>query len=85
MRTELSEAELIDKYLLNQLDDAGKESFKFSMLINSTLAEKVEAQQQAHRFIRLFARRQQRMQLENIYNSLCREASFMQQLKKIFA
>ncbi|HYC27213.1 MAG TPA: hypothetical protein VEB42_00335, partial [Chitinophagaceae bacterium] len=60
MRTELSEAELIDKYLLDQLDDAGKESFKFSMLIDSALAEKVEAQQQAHRFIKIFARRQQR-------------------------
>lgn len=85
MRTELSEAELIDKYLLNQLDDAGKEAFKFSMLVNSGFAENVEAQQQAHRFVRIFARREQRKQLENIYKSLCRDASFVKQVKKIFA
>lgn len=85
MRSELKETELIDQYLLNKLDEAGKESFKFSMLINSEFAEKVEAQQQGHRFVRLFARRQQRRQLEKIYHRLHRDASFAQLLKKIFA
>ncbi|ANH81445.1 hypothetical protein A8C56_11050 [Niabella ginsenosidivorans] len=62
-----------------------KSQFETRMLLDGSLFEKVAAQRQVHKLIRIFSRRQQRNKLELIYQQLLREPSFVQQLKNIFA
>ena len=85
MRNDLIETEKIEKYLWHQLSDEDKLHFENSMIIDPSLADKVEAQKYVHRLIRIFSRRQQRNKLECIYQQLLQETSFAQQLKNIFA
>jgi predicted restriction endonuclease len=83
MRSELNELALIDGYLFRQLDQQQTQMVETSILLNNTFAEKVEAQRQAHRLIRLYARTQERQSLENIYQRLLNEPAFANQLKSL--
>ena len=84
MRSELTEIELIDKYLHKQLDEAERTSFEAALLLDEALAENVEAQRRTHRIIRLFARKKERSRLEAMYQRLLREPAFSHHLKTIF-
>ncbi|WP_431216515.1 hypothetical protein ACQ86N_19050 [Puia sp. P3] len=59
-------------------------AFEARLLLDDMLAEKVEAQRQAHRLIRRYAWREERSRLERIYRLLLDEADFAHQLKTIF-
>lgn len=85
MRNDLIEVEEIEKYLSHQVSSEIKSQFETRMLIDDSLFEKVEAQKNVHKLIRIFSRRQQRKKLELIYQQLLGEPSFAQQLKNIFA
>ena len=85
MRNDLIEIEQIEKYLSDQMSSETKSQFETVMLFDGSLVEKVEAQKQVHKLIRIFSRKQQRNKLELIYQQLLREPSFAQQLKNIFA
>ena len=85
MRSSLIEIEQIEKYLSNQLSDDEKHQFEARTIIDTSFAEKVEAQKQVHKLIRIFSRRQQRSKLEIIYRQLLHETQFAEQLKNIFA
>jgi hypothetical protein len=83
MRSELHETRLIDGYLFRQLGEAETRWFEATLLLNETLAEKVETQRLAHRLIRLYGRNAQRNRLEKIYRRLLTEKTFADQLKNI--
>jgi DNA-binding transcriptional regulator YbjK len=85
MRTELDEARQIDQYLFRQLNQDDTREFETRLLLNETLAAKVDAQRTAHRLIRLYARTQERNRLQEIYRNLLTEKNFADQLKNIFA
>jgi len=85
MRNDLIEIEQIEKYLSQQLNDDEKLRFEARMIIDTSFTEKVEAQKQVHKFVRIFSRRQQRSKLEIIYRQLLHETQFAEQLKNIFA
>jgi hypothetical protein len=84
MRSELTEIELIDKYLHKQLDEEERTSFEATLLLDEALAENVEAQRKTHRLIRLYARSQERSRLEDIFHRLLLEPAFAHRLKTIF-
>ena len=84
MRNQLNEARRIDNYLLRQLSEEDARAFEARLLLDDMLAEKVEAQRQAHRLIRRYAWREERSRLETIYRLLLDEADFAHQLKTIF-
>jgi hypothetical protein len=85
MRTELDEARQIDRYLFRRLNQDDTREFEARLLLNETLAAKVDAQRTAHRLIRLYARMQERNRLQEIYRNLLTEKNFADQLKNIFA
>ena len=84
MRSELNETALIDNYLLRQLSQEETRTFEAGLLLNETLADKVEMQRLAHRLIRLYGRKEERSRLERLYRQLLSETAFANQLKNIF-
>jgi hypothetical protein len=85
MRSELTETSLIDRYLFRQLDEEETRTFEASLLMDGALEEKVAAQRVAHRIIRRHAQAEERSRFESIYRFLLTDATFADQLKKIFA
>ena len=85
MRKELFETMQIDHYLLGALSADEKTLVDAMRIIDPAFSEKVENQKRVHRLVRLFARRQEKRKLENIYARLVNETSFKQALKKIFS
>jgi len=84
MRSELYEANQIDRYLLRQLSEEDARAFEARLLLDDVLAGKVEAQRTVHRLIRRYAWREERGRLETIYRRLLDEADFAHQIKTIF-
>lgn len=85
MRSDLNEIAQIDLYLFRQCSEAEGKRFEAQLLMNETLAEKVEAQRLAHRLIRLYSRKKERDRIEAIYQQLLDEPAFAHQLKTIFS
>jgi hypothetical protein len=84
MRSELNEVWLIDQWLAGRLCEEEARVFKARLLLDETLAEKVEAQRTAHRMVRRYARWEARNRLDSIYRLLLTETDFAHQLKTIF-
>jgi len=84
MRSELYEANQIDRCLLRQLSEEDARAFEARLLLDDVLAGKVEAQRTVHRLIRRYAWREERGRLETIYRRLLDEADFAHQIKTIF-
>ncbi|HLI94415.1 MAG TPA: hypothetical protein VKU83_12415 [Puia sp.] len=84
MRNELNEIQLIDRYLFRKLDQAECRAFEASLLVDESLAAKVEAQRIAHRLIRLYGQNEDRRRFNCIYRRLQCEESFSRRLKHIF-
>ncbi len=83
MRSELNQVYLIDQYLLGRLSKEEEQVFEARLLLDETIAEKVEAQRRAHRLIRRYAREEERRRLEAIYQLLLKEPDFAHQIKII--
>ena len=83
MRSELNEVYLIDQYLLGRLSKEDEQVFEANLLLDEAIAEKLEAQRTAHRLIRSYARKEERRQLEEIYQLLLKEPDFVNQLRII--
>lgn len=83
MRSELNEVYLIDQYLLGRLSKEEEQVFETNLLLDEAIAEKLEAQRIAHRLIRSYARKEERRQLEEIYQLLLKEPDFVNQLRII--
>ena len=84
MRSELNEIFLIEQWLLRQLSEDEARNFEARLLLDEAFAEKVEAQRVCLRLIRHYARAQERLRLEMIFNLLLKEAGFAHQLNTIF-
>ena len=84
MRSELNEIARIDQYLFLQFSEEEGKRFEAQLMMDNTLAEKVEAQRLAHRLIRLYSRMKERGRIEKIYQQLLEEPAFAHQLKTIF-
>jgi hypothetical protein len=85
MRSELNEVCLIDWYLFRQLSEEEARTFEAGLLLDSALAEKVEAQRMVHRLIRQYGREKDRHWLDEIYRQLLKETSFAHRIKTIFS
>jgi hypothetical protein len=85
MRNELNELYQIDRYVLRQLSEEDARAFETRLLVDSALAEKVDAQRTAHRLIRRYARMEERHSLETIYRLLLNETDFAHQIQTIFS
>lgn len=83
MRSDLNEVYLIDQYLLGRLSKEEEQVFEANLLLDETIAEKLEAQRTAHRLIRRYARKEERRRLEEIYQLLLNEPDFVHQIKTI--
>jgi hypothetical protein len=83
MRSDLNEVYLIDQYLLGRLSKEEEQVFEANLLLDETIAEKLEAQRTAHRLIRRYARKEERRRLEEIYQLLLNEPDFAHQIKTI--
>lgn len=84
MRSDLNEIAQIDQYLFGQFSEEEGKRFEARLLMNNALAEKVEAQRLAHRLIRLYSRKQERIRIERIHRLLLEKPAFAHQLKTIF-
>jgi hypothetical protein len=80
MRKELIETEEIENYLLHRLNADEQKLFEVNMLLDPSLADKVEAQAGVYNLVRRFWRKQTRNRLELIYQQLLQEAAFAKQL-----
>lgn len=83
MRSELNEVYLIDQYLLGRLSKEEEQVFETNLLLDEAIAAKLEAQRTAHRLIRRYARKEERRQLEAIYQLLLKEPDFVNQIRII--
>src|SRR5690349_18704503 len=83
MRSDLNEVYLIDQYLLGRLSKEDEQVFETNLLLDETIAEKLEAQRTAHQLIRRYARKEERRRLEEIYQLLLNEPDFAHQIKII--
>ncbi|HEX2609150.1 MAG TPA: hypothetical protein VHK91_17335 [Flavisolibacter sp.] len=81
MRKEHNETEAIENYLFQRLSEEERMQFEAAMIVDTSLADKTEAQAGVYRLVRRFWRRQTRKKLERIYRQLMMDASFSRQFR----
>ncbi|HTL08012.1 MAG TPA: hypothetical protein VL307_07140 [Chitinophagaceae bacterium] len=84
MRSELNEIQLTERWLLHQLSETEAANLHARCMVDEAFAENVEAQRNAYRLIRHYARARERRRLETIYRQLMQEGDFAQHLHSIF-
>ena len=80
MNREHFETAAIENYLLQRLNEEERQHFQVKMLLDSSLAEKTEAQALVYKLVRKFWRKHTRRKLEEIYQHLLKDKSFAAQL-----
>ena len=83
MRNELNEVCRIEHYLLRQLTEEETRAFEAALVLDQSLADKVETQRTAYKLIHRYGRNQQRRWLESIYRRLLEEPAFAQQINRL--
>ena len=87
MRTSLTETAQIEAHVLQRSDPGDELVFEARLLLEPTLAEKVEWQKEAYRMIKIYGRRQLKKKLK-AYTENCsakkQHKSFSQKIRSFF-
>ncbi|MEN7551024.1 hypothetical protein AAG747_24095 [Rapidithrix thailandica] len=84
MRKQLHDIQLIDQYLLKEMQEDDQLLFQAKMLTSAELKENVRIQQKTYQVIRWLSRQQKKSQLESLHQSLMQEEKFAKEVNAIF-
>jgi hypothetical protein len=85
MRKPLHDIEQTEQYLLNRMDDPDRMLFEAKMIIDPQLKNNAVYQRKTYAIVRWFARKQEKIRLDSIYNNLMRDKNFAAKINSIFS
>jgi hypothetical protein len=84
MRPQLDTIQQLDAFLLRRLNDEDRLLMQARLLLSPELEAHCRQLEATHKLVRLFAREQQRAELNSVYEHLMRKPSFRQKILAIF-
>lgn len=84
MRKPLHDIQETEHYLMNRMDEPDRLLFEAKMIIDPQLKINAAYQRKTYTVIRWFARRQQKIRLESLYNRVMNDKSFAAKINTIF-
>lgn len=84
MRKPLHDIQETELYLMNRMDMADRLLFEAKMIIDPDLKQNAVYQQKTYAIIRWFARKQQMVRLDCVYDRVMNDTSFAAEINSIF-